>query len=310
MNAPTEGPRVHQSDVDAAVKKLDYSLLADGRTTVCLITLHNGYTVWGASSCVSELNYVRDIGERIARENAYEKVWAICGYALREQMHGAHPLDAIARVCHEVNREYCRALGDDSQPSWEDAPEWQRASARMGVDLHLMGDFGPEASHISWLKQKEAEGWKYGPVKDADKKEHPCYVPYDELPPEQQAKDYIFRAIVHALRPRAEPVRAGRVVDAEEYAATLGRIAPKPAPVRITPTVGRVVWYFRQGAVEPWDAHVCHVNGDGTINVGGFDNRAVPYASLFVPLIQEGEPKPTSGPWCEWMPYQQGQARK
>lgn len=112
-------------------------------------------------------------------------------------------MDQIARVCHEVNRAYCQALGDMSQPAWEDAPAWQRESARMGVDLHLMGDFGPEASHISWMKQKVEDGWVYGPVKDAEAKTHPCIVPFDMLPREQQAKDFIFRAVVHALRPSA-----------------------------------------------------------------------------------------------------------
>ena len=111
--------------------------------------------------------------------------------------------EQIARVCHEVNRAYCESLGDMSQPAWEDAPEWQRSSARMGVDLHSMGNFGPEASHISWMNQKLDEGWKYGPVKDADKKEHPCIVPFADLPVAQQAKDFIFRAVVHALRQTA-----------------------------------------------------------------------------------------------------------
>ena len=109
-------------------------------------------------------------------------------------------LDKIARVCHEVNRAYCQAFGDNSQPAWEDAPEWQRASARMGVDLHTMGDFGPEASHISWMKQKIDDGWKWGAAKNPDTKEHPCLVPFDQLPRDQQAKDFIFRAVVHALR--------------------------------------------------------------------------------------------------------------
>lgn len=109
--------------------------------------------------------------------------------------------EQIARVAHEVNRAYCQALGDNSQPTWEDAPEWQRASARMGVDLHTMGDFGPEASHISWMQQKLDDGWAYGPVKDPELKQHPCMVPFDQLPREQQAKDFLFRAVVHALRP-------------------------------------------------------------------------------------------------------------
>ncbi len=109
-------------------------------------------------------------------------------------------IDRIARVCHEVNRAYCESLGDESQLPWEEAPEWQRESARMGVDLHMMGDFPVSASHKSWMALKLEEGWRYGPVKDVEKKEHPCMVAYDDLPREQQSKDYIFRAVVHAMK--------------------------------------------------------------------------------------------------------------
>lgn len=106
----------------------------------------------------------------------------------------------IARVCHEVNRAYCEALGDMSQPAWEDAPEWQRSSALLGVELHLHNpNAGPEASHESWMRQKVAEGWVCGFAKDPDLKTHPCIVPFNELPREQKAKDFIFRAVVHAL---------------------------------------------------------------------------------------------------------------
>lgn len=106
----------------------------------------------------------------------------------------------IARVAHEVNRAYCAAMGDLSQPFWHAAPDWQRDSAIAGVKFHLENpNAGPAASHESWLKVKEAEGWKYGPIKDPEKKEHPCYVPYDELPVEQKAKDYLFTAVVHSL---------------------------------------------------------------------------------------------------------------
>jgi hypothetical protein len=105
----------------------------------------------------------------------------------------------IARTCHEVNRAYCQALGDMSQPTWEEAPGWQKESVMMGVRLHLGGEHGPEASHDSWMAQKLAEGWVYGHVKNPEKKEHPCMVPFSELPREQQAKDFIFRAVVHSL---------------------------------------------------------------------------------------------------------------
>ncbi len=106
----------------------------------------------------------------------------------------------IARVAHEVNRAYCQALGDNSQPPWETAPDWQRKSAINGVRLHLEHpETGPEGSHEAWLAQKSKEGYVYGPVKNPDTKEHPCMVPFSELPREQQAKDFIFGAVVHAM---------------------------------------------------------------------------------------------------------------
>jgi hypothetical protein len=109
------------------------------------------------------------------------------------------PIVDIARVAHEVNRAFCQAYGDNSQLAWEDAPKWQRTSAINGVQFHLNNpDADPARSHLAWMAEKERTGWKYGPVKDAEKKEHPCFVPYDRLPLEQKAKDYMFRAVVHS----------------------------------------------------------------------------------------------------------------
>ena len=109
-------------------------------------------------------------------------------------------IEQIARVAHEINRAYCEALGDLSQVEWHNAPEWQQESAKAGVVFHSRNPHaGPAASHKSWLEQKEKDGWKYGPVKDVDKKEHPCFVPYEELPQEQKVKDYLFCAVVKQL---------------------------------------------------------------------------------------------------------------
>lgn len=106
----------------------------------------------------------------------------------------------IAKICHAANRAYCQSLGDNSQPLWHDAPEWQRQSVVKGVKMHLTGSHQPSASHESWMAEKESEGWVYGPVKDPAKKEHPCMVPFDQLPKEQQAKDYIFKSIVDSFK--------------------------------------------------------------------------------------------------------------
>lgn len=111
-------------------------------------------------------------------------------------------VDQIACICHEVNRAYCAGLGDHSQPRWTDAPRWQRDSAIAGVQA-ILDNPGttPEQSHEGWLEHKRADGWTYGPVKDAALKQHPCFVPYANLPPEQQMKDALFGAVVRACMP-------------------------------------------------------------------------------------------------------------
>lgn len=106
-----------------------------------------------------------------------------------------------AEICHEANRSLCLMQGDKSQPRWELAPDWQQISATNGVLFHLANpDATPEGSHESWLAEKAAEGWKYGEIKNPDAREHPCFRPYSELPAQQQAKDHLFRSIVHGLR--------------------------------------------------------------------------------------------------------------
>lgn len=105
----------------------------------------------------------------------------------------------IALVAHEMNRAYCQSIGDISQPSWQDAPDWQKKSAVNGVVFHLQHDADPEASHKNWMAEKLRDGWTYGAEKDPVKKTHPCLVSYHLLPDAQRAKDFLFRGAVHAL---------------------------------------------------------------------------------------------------------------
>ena len=107
---------------------------------------------------------------------------------------------AVARVCHEANRAYCIAFGDDYQKPWEEADQWQRDSAIRGVEFARANPTAPpSAQHDAWLADKVKDGWTYGAVKDPAKKTHPCIVPYDELPIQQRLKDTLFKAIVNAL---------------------------------------------------------------------------------------------------------------
>lgn len=114
--------------------------------------------------------------------------------------NGNNNLLNAATAAHEANRILCLALGDRSQPLWKDAPEWQKSSALKGVQM-ICDDPSttPEQSHEGWLKVKADDGWKYGPVKNPETKEHPCFVAYSELPVEQRLKDEMFGMVVRAV---------------------------------------------------------------------------------------------------------------
>lgn len=111
-----------------------------------------------------------------------------------------HDVNHIAQVCHEANRAWCEANGDLSQRGWNFAEQWQRDSATAGVRFALANpDAADSAQHDAWMADKVKDGWVFGEVKDATARTHPCIVPFDQLPPFQQAKDKLFRAVVKAL---------------------------------------------------------------------------------------------------------------
>lgn len=57
-----------------------------GLLTFCILVLQNGFTVTGESACASPENFDAEIGRRVARENAVQKIWPLMGYALKEQL--------------------------------------------------------------------------------------------------------------------------------------------------------------------------------------------------------------------------------
>jgi hypothetical protein len=110
-------------------------------------------------------------------------------------------LEAVARACHETNRAYCsEILGDSSQPPWDQAPQEMQASTRLGVMAFYNEPMsGPDLMHERWRQTKEIQGWAYGPEKSVPLKMHPCMVPFDELPAEQQLKDILFSGTCRML---------------------------------------------------------------------------------------------------------------
>lgn len=71
----------------AKIKETTYTVLPNGRTTVCQLTLQNGFTVEGQSACVDPANYDKGLGETYAKEDALNNCWKFEGYLLAERMH-------------------------------------------------------------------------------------------------------------------------------------------------------------------------------------------------------------------------------
>lgn len=84
--------KVTKDQVLAAIKGETYSVLPNGRTTVCQLTLQNGFTVEGSSACVDPQEFNAELGKQVARQNAESKVWEILGYELATLMSGTSSL--------------------------------------------------------------------------------------------------------------------------------------------------------------------------------------------------------------------------
>ena len=80
-------PRLTPERIDGRVVDEQYHVFDGTTLTVCCLTLENGYTVTGESAAASPENFDAEIGRKIARQNAREKIWGLEGYLLRQRLH-------------------------------------------------------------------------------------------------------------------------------------------------------------------------------------------------------------------------------
>ena len=79
-------PRVTPDRIKDVIAGVEYHVFPNTTVTVCLLTLANGYSVIGESACADRANFDKELGERIAKENATQKIWALEGYLLRQEL--------------------------------------------------------------------------------------------------------------------------------------------------------------------------------------------------------------------------------
>ncbi|CAM5787488.1 Gp49 family protein [Ottowia pentelensis] len=86
-----DAPRVTNEQIDNLIVSEKYHRFPGTTVTVCCLTLRNGFNTIGESACVTASAFDEEIGRRIARANAREKIWALEGYLLRQMLHSASP---------------------------------------------------------------------------------------------------------------------------------------------------------------------------------------------------------------------------
>lgn len=83
LNAPRLTPDLITSKIVSG----EYHVFSDTCLTVCCLTLENGFTVTGESACASPENFDAGIGQKIAFEQAKNKIWMLEGYLLKQKLH-------------------------------------------------------------------------------------------------------------------------------------------------------------------------------------------------------------------------------
>lgn len=113
-------PRVTPERLEEVITTETYHIFPGTTFTVCLLTLSNGFNVLGESACASPENFDIEIGHKIARANAVNKIWVLEGYLLKQQLHDTNT------AMEKLNRELSK-IGEGPQTN------------EYTIDLHSLG---------------------------------------------------------------------------------------------------------------------------------------------------------------------------
>lgn len=78
--------RITPDMLDAEIVAEQFHVFDGSCLTVCCLTLRNGFTVTGESACASPENFDAEIGQKIAKSNARDKIWPLLGFRLRDEL--------------------------------------------------------------------------------------------------------------------------------------------------------------------------------------------------------------------------------
>lgn len=100
-------PRITPEHINSLILTEQYHVFPGTTLTVCALTLRNGYIVTGESAAASPENFDESIGRKIACRKAYDQIWALEGYLLRQRLY---ELELKAQI--DIDKAQLQALGD------------------------------------------------------------------------------------------------------------------------------------------------------------------------------------------------------
>lgn len=134
-----DGNKVTVEDVHNAVVDTVYDVLSDGKTTVCTLTLYNGFTVRGESSVVDPSNFNTELGQQNAREKALDNVWPVLGAILAEKLHSKRMVNQSSELKEEAAIEIAQGHAAALKPSYYEEGfiphDWVIEAIRYGYSL-------------------------------------------------------------------------------------------------------------------------------------------------------------------------------
>lgn len=134
--------KVTIEEVAAAIVDETYTVLPDGRTTICQLTMRNGFTVDGKSACVDKAEFNAKLGNKYARAQAVEKVWMFLGYDLQNKLAASKQTTYIERLNVEAV-ELCVKL--------DKLTEFMRTPAYLAMAL--------EQQHLLYEQRNHMQGY-------------------------------------------------------------------------------------------------------------------------------------------------------
>ena len=126
--------RVTKTGIQEKIVDQQYIVLPDGRSTLCILTLQNGFTVKGFSACVDIDNFDLVMGRDIAFEDAFRQIWVLEGYLLAEKLYwdrampvATNPKKTVPqKVMEQINAEF-----DEVYKTWSTKPKRKPAAKKV-----------------------------------------------------------------------------------------------------------------------------------------------------------------------------------